>query len=99
MTWTLVVLLGLGAYAFKAAGLVIIGDRRLPPVLERCIGLIPAALIGAILVKDTLTAGRHIQLDARAAGIATAFILAWRRAPFLAIVLAACAVTAILRAL
>jgi branched-subunit amino acid transport protein len=99
VTWTLVLLLGLGAYAFKALGLVVIGDRRLPAVLERCIGLIPAALIGAIIVKDTLTVGRHIQLDARAAGIATAFVLAWRKAPFLAIVLSACAVTAILRAL
>jgi branched-subunit amino acid transport protein len=98
MTWTLVLLLGAGAYAFKALGLVIIGDRRLPSVVERCVALIPAALIGAIIVKDTLTIGRHIQLDARLAGIATAFVLAWRKAPFLAIVISACAVTAIVRA-
>ena len=37
MTWTLVVLLAAGAYFFKVLGLVVIGDRPLPPVLERCL--------------------------------------------------------------
>ena len=45
MSWSLVLLLAAGAYAFKVLGLVIVGDRRLPPVLDRCLGLIPAALV------------------------------------------------------
>ena len=43
MTWTLVFLLAGGSYFFKVLGLVVIGDRPLPPVLERCLALIPAA--------------------------------------------------------
>ena len=48
MTWTLVLLLGAGAYACKVIGLVVIGSRHLPPVVERCLALVPAALISAL---------------------------------------------------
>ena len=64
MTWTLVFLLAAGAYFFKALGLVVIGDRPLPPVLERCLSLIPAALIAALIFKDTFSIGQHLQIDA-----------------------------------
>ncbi|HSB85860.1 MAG TPA: AzlD domain-containing protein [Ilumatobacteraceae bacterium] len=99
MSWAVVLILGAGAYVFKVLGLVVIGDRSLPPVLERCIGLIPAALIAAIIVKDTFSVGKHLQIDARAAGIGTAVVLAWKRAPFIAVVLAGAAVTAVIRVL
>lgn len=99
MSWGVVLILGAGAYVFKVLGLVVIGDRSLPPVLERCIGLIPAALIAAIIVKDTFSVGKHLQIDARAAGIGTAVVLAWKRAPFIAVVLAGAAVTAVIRVL
>ena len=47
MTWTLVLVLAVGAYAFKVTGLVILGGRTLPPVVDRCLALIPAAVITA----------------------------------------------------
>ena len=49
MTWTLILLLAAGAYAFKFTGLVIIGARTLPPIFERCLALIPAAVISALI--------------------------------------------------
>ena len=98
MTWTLVLLLAVGAYSFKVLGLVVIGDRALPPVLERCLNLIPAALIAALIVKDTFSVGQHLQVDARAAGVGAAVVAAWRRAPLILVIVIGAAVTAAVRA-
>jgi branched-subunit amino acid transport protein len=98
MTWTLVLLLAAGAYVFKVLGLVVIGDRRLPAVLERCLALIPAALIAALVVKDTFSVGQHLQLDARAAGVGAAVVAAWRKAPLIGVIVIGAAVTAAVRA-
>jgi branched-subunit amino acid transport protein len=97
MTWTLVIALAAGAYLFKVTGLVILGGRTLPSVLERCLALIPAAVISALVIKDTLTAGQDIVIDARAAGIAAAVVAAWRRAPLIAVIVIGATVTALVR--
>jgi branched chain amino acid efflux pump len=97
MTWTLVLALAAGAYAFKVAGLVIIGSRRLPPALERCLALVPAALISALVVMNTFSTGNELVLDARAAGVTAAAIAAWRRAPLLVVIVLGAAVTALVR--
>lgn len=99
MSWGFVFALGLTAYGFKALGLVVIGDRRLPPVLDRCVALIPVALIAALVMKDTFSVGQHLQVDARAAGVGVAVVAAWRRAPFVVVVVLAAAVTALVRAM
>jgi branched-subunit amino acid transport protein len=98
MTWTLIFLLAGGAYFFKVLGLVVIGDRPLPAVLERCLALIPAALIAALVFKDTFSVGQHLQIDARAAGVGAAAIAAWRRAPLILVIVIGAAVTAAVRA-
>lgn len=98
MTWTFVFALAATAYGFKVLGLVLVGDRQLPPILDRCLALIPAALIAAIVVKDTFSIGQHLQLDARVAGVAAAAVAAWRKAPLIAIIVIGAAVTAALRA-
>jgi branched-subunit amino acid transport protein len=97
MTWTLIFLLAGGAYFFKVVGLVVIGDRALPAVLERCLALIPAALIAALVFKDTFSVGQHLQIDARAAGVGAAAIAAWRRAPLILVIVIGAAVTAAVR--
>ncbi|MGA1439542.1 MAG: AzlD domain-containing protein [Ilumatobacteraceae bacterium] len=97
MTWTLVLTLAAGAYACKVVGLVLIGDRPLPIVVRRCLGLIPAALISALVVKDTLTIGREIVVDARLAGVAVAVVATWRRAPLVVVIAAGAATTALVR--
>jgi len=99
VSWTFVIVLAATAYAFKVLGLVVIGDRRLPPVLDRCLALIPAALIAAIVVKDTFSVGQHLQIDARAAGVGAAVIAAWRRAPLIVVIIIGAAATAGVRAL
>ena len=99
MTWTLIILLAIGAYAFKVTGLIILGGRSLPPVFERCLGLIPAAIITALVMKDTFTVGQDLTLDARALGIAVAVIVAWKRAPLIVVIVLGAAVTALVRQL
>ncbi|MEY2582343.1 MAG: hypothetical protein QOE09_2192 [Ilumatobacteraceae bacterium] len=99
MTWTLVFALAAGAYFFKVLGLVIIGDRSLPAALERCLGLIPAALIAALVFKDTFSIGQHLQIDARAAGVGAAVIAAWRKAPLILVIMIGAGLTAAVRAL
>ena len=99
MTWTLVVLLTLGAYAFKVTGLVFLGGRSLPPMFERCLALIPAAVVTALVMKDTFTNGQELVLDARALGIAVAGIAAWRKAPLIVVIVLGAAVTALVRQL
>ena len=97
MTWTLIILLTIGAYAFKVTGLVFLGGRSLPPMFERCLALIPAAVVTALVMKDTFTQGQELVLDARALGIAVAVIAAWRKAPLIVVIVLGAAVTALVR--
>jgi len=99
MTWGLVLGLAAGAYLFKVLGLVVVGDRSLPAVVERCLNLIPAALIAALIAKDTFSVGQHLQVDARLAGVTAAIIAAWRRAPVIVVIVIGAGVTALVRSL
>lgn len=99
MTWTLVLALAAGAYACKVAGLVLIGDRTLPPAVQRCLALIPAALIAALVVKDTVSIGQDLVIDARLAGVTAAVVATWRRAPLVLVIVVGAAVTALVRAI
>lgn len=98
MSWTLVLALAAGAYLCKVVGLVVVGSRRVPPVVARCLALVPAALITALVVKDTVSVGQELVVDARAAGVAVAALAAWRRAPLVLVIVLGAAVTAVVRA-
>ena len=99
MSWTFVLSLAGAAYAFKVLGLVLVGDRSLPPVVDRCLALIPAALIAAIVMLNTFADGQHLQIDARAAGVGAAVVAAWRKAPLIVVIVIGAAVTALVRQL
>lgn len=97
--WLLIAVLSIVAYALKMVGFVVVGARTMPPMVERCLLLIPASLLSALVVKDTFTIAQDVVIDARAAGLAVAVIAVWRRAPFIVVVVAAMAATALVRAL
>ena len=99
MSWA--VLLGLGAvsYALKAFGPVFAGGRELGPRLRQTLDLVPVPLLAALILVQTFGDGRRFVLDARAPALAVAALLVWRRAPFLAVVVAAAPVAALLRLL
>ncbi|MEO8364548.1 MAG: AzlD domain-containing protein [Ilumatobacteraceae bacterium] len=99
MTWWLVIGLSIGSLAFKVGGLVIVGSRKLPLPLERCLILIPAALLAALVVKDTFSTAHDLSIDARSVGLAVAVVAAWRKAPLIVVVVLAAGATAITRGL
>lgn len=98
MSWWAIGVLALGAYAFKVLGLVVLGGRQLPPKVARCVALLPAALLPALVAVQTLTADDGWVVDARAAGVGTAIVAAWRRAPFPVVIALGAIVTGLVRA-
>jgi branched-subunit amino acid transport protein len=97
VSWVAILLLAGGTYAMKAAGPVLLGNRRLPAALTAVADLLPAALLAALVAVSSLTTDGEWDLDARAAGLLAAVIAAWRRGSFLVIVAAAMATTALVR--
>ncbi|MFM8001185.1 MAG: AzlD domain-containing protein, partial [Actinomycetota bacterium] len=65
----------------------------------KLLALIPAALLSALVIKDSFSVGQSLVLDARVAGFAVAVVATWRRAPLIVVVVLAAGATAILRAI
>ena len=99
MTWAVLLALGVVSYALKAVGPLVAGGRTLGPETRRVLELVSVPLLAALIVVQTFSAGHRLEIDARVPALAVAAVLAWRRAPFLVIVLAAAATAALLRAL
>jgi len=81
----------------KVAGMVVPVGVLQRPALAQVVANIPIALLGGLIALDSATQGRAIEVDARLAGVATAGVLLWLRAPFIVVVVGAAAGTAILR--
>jgi branched-subunit amino acid transport protein len=99
MSWTTLLALSGVSYALKAVGPLLASGRQLGPQARRMLELIAVPLLAALIVVQALSSGHRIVIDARAAALAVAAVLAWRRAPFLVVVLASAATAALLRAL
>ena len=93
------VVLATGTYVFKAAGPLVLGDRRLPVRLRSLVDLLPAALLASLAIVSTVGDGAAVTLDARLVGLIVAGVALWRRAPFVVVIVVASAATAIVRAL
>ncbi len=95
MGWTGILVLSAGSYLFKLAGMLA-GDRfarTLAPVAA----LLPAALFSALVVVMSVTDGTALSVDARVVGVVAGAVAVWRRAPFIVVVVAAMAATALVR--
>ncbi len=91
--------LGLGTYALKAAGPLLLGGRALPARLDRVAQQLPAALLASLVVVSTVAGDRALELDARIAGVVAAAVALRLRAPFVVVVAVAVAPTGVVRAL
>lgn len=98
MTWAIVAVLAAGVWAQRLLGMFV-GGRVLSrqPALGRLATLIPAAVVMAVIVQLTVATGTSLELDARACGMTVAGVFVWRRAPFVVVVIAAAATTALVR--
>ena len=90
--------LGVGTYALKSAGPLLLGGRRLPVRVERIAQQLPAALLASLVVVSTVAGDRSIVLDARLAGVVAGGVALRLRAPFIVVVAVAVAVTGAVRA-
>lgn len=97
MSWSALLALGAAAYGLKAFGLLVLGPRSAGGRLLQMAGLLPAALLPALVAVNTFAGDRRLVLDARAVGLAVALIATWRRAPFVVVVVSAAAATALVR--
>jgi branched-subunit amino acid transport protein len=97
--WITVGALTVICFVIKAAGPVALGGRDLPRWADRLIVLLPAALLSALVVVQTFADGKELVLDARAAGLAAAFVAVLLRASMLIVLLVAAVTAAGLRAL
>ncbi|MEU7791713.1 AzlD domain-containing protein [Amycolatopsis sp. NPDC049159] len=91
------VVLALGTFAFRFAGPVLRSRVKLSPKAQRLMALAAVVLLAALVAVSALTEGHGFAGFARPAGVLVAGVLAWRKAPFALVVVAAAATAALLR--
>ncbi len=91
--------LAAGTFAFRFAGPVLRQRIAFPPWAERLLEAAAVVLLAALVATTALTKGHGFAGLARPVGVLVGGVLAWRKAPFLVVVLAAAATTAVLRLL
>jgi branched-subunit amino acid transport protein len=97
--WIVVTVVGAATVALKALGPLALGGRELPPRLIGLVALLAPALLAALVVTQTLGDDEGLVVDERLAGVAAGAGALALRAPLLAVVVVAAAVTAGARAL
>jgi branched-subunit amino acid transport protein len=97
VTWAAIVVGGVGCYLLKVAGLSVPERVLERPVVRRIAGLLPVALLSALVAVQVFGSGHQVVVDERAAGLAAAMALLLLRAPFLVVVCGAALTAALLR--
>lgn len=99
MLIAVILALAVGTYGFRLAGVVLRDRLDLPEWLRLLLPVAAATLLAALAATATLTEAGHFAGYARPTGVLVGVALAWRRAPFVVVVLAAAVTTALLRLL
>lgn len=94
-----ILVLGAGTFAFRFAGPVLRERLTITAYMDRLIGVAVVVLLSALFVTATFTEGESFAGVARPAGVVVGGVLAWRRAPFVVVVVAAAVTAAGLRLL
>lgn len=97
--WWGVLAVAVGCYALKVLGLAVPERLLEHPLTIRAAALIPVGLLAALVAVQGFSTGDEVVFDARVVGLAVAAVLLWRKVPFLPMLLAAAAATALVRLL
>ncbi|MCX4749426.1 AzlD domain-containing protein [Kitasatospora sp. NBC_01287] len=89
--------LAAGTYGFRLAGPLLRSRLRFPPRVERLLETAAVVLLAGLVATTALFEGHGVVGPARPLGVLVGGVLAWRKAPFLAVVLAAAGTAAVLR--
>lgn len=92
-------ILSAGTFAFRLSGPALRSRVTLPARTVRLLEVAAVVLLTALVAVTALTTRHSPAGYARPAGVLMAALLAWRNAPFIVIVFAAAATTALLRLL
>ena len=92
-----IVALGVGTYGMRLGGVLLRGRLELSDTVQRVLQMAAAALLAALAGTAALMADAEFAGVARPAGVLVGGVLAWRKAPFVVVVLAAAATAALLR--
>ncbi|MFK4067635.1 AzlD domain-containing protein [Streptomyces sp. NPDC029674] len=98
-TLACVLALAAGTYVFRLAGPVLHGRVELPARVQELLATAATVLLVALLATGALTEGQDFAGWARPAGVLAGGLLAWRRAPFVVVVVGAAATAGLLRLL
>jgi branched chain amino acid efflux pump len=98
MIWVAVLAGSLGCYVEKLLGYALPRSVLERESVRRVSGLLPVAMLAALVAVQTFADGQQLVIDARLAGLAAAVIALVLRAPFLLVVLVAAVTAAGLRA-
>ena len=90
--WITIAVLGVGTFAAKATGTLVLGTRDLPP---RALNV--TALLAGLLMFETFDGEGGLVIDARAAGLGAAVVAILLKAPMWLVMVIAAAVAATLR--
>ena len=96
-TVAVILALAVGTYAFRLVGPLLHGRVTVPARVQELASAGAVVLLVALLVTGALTEGGGFAGWARPVGVLVGGVLAWRRAPFVVVVLGAAAATAVLR--
>jgi branched-subunit amino acid transport protein len=92
-----VLAIALGTYAFRVAGPLLRDRVELSERVKTLLSTAALVLLVALIATASLMDGRHFAGVALPAGVLVGGVLAWRKAPFVVVVIAAAACTAGLR--
>jgi branched-subunit amino acid transport protein len=95
--WVSVVAVGAGTAALKAVGPVAVGERQMPERVVHLLRMLAPALLAALVMSETFSAGRALVVDARLGGVAAGALALALRGPLWAVVLAGALATALVR--
>jgi uncharacterized membrane protein len=98
-TWIAVLAASAIAFAIKLSGYTVPPVWLVQPRILRVTEMLPAALLGSLVVLQTFSSGQHLVLDARSAGLVVAAGALLLRAPFIVVVALAAVTAAVLRML
>lgn len=97
MTVAAVLVLAAGTYAFRLAGPLLRERIELSARAQDLLARSAIVLLVALIATAALTDGGQFAGWSLPAGVAVGGVLAWRRAPFAVVVIAAAVTTALLR--
>ena len=97
--WATTLVASVGCYGLKLAGVLLPESLLSHPGVQRIAGLLPIAMLSALVVTDLFDSNRHYSADWHTlAGVGAGAIALWRGRSLITVFLVAITLTAVLRA-